>query len=251
MSFNVRNMRANDGENGWDFRRGLVFDVIRRYNPDILATQEAYHEQVEDLCDALPQYVQTGAGRDDGAREGEYCALFYRRDRFAADRQETFWFSETPSVPGSRHWTRHHARICTSVRLSASGESITIYNVHLDHESQDARERSARMLRGRVDGHVPPEHIVVAGDFNMEEGNPAIGRLLAGTPPLADTFRVKHPHQNACGSFHGFTGRTDGERIDFIFASAEFTVAEASILHDNDSGRYPSDHFPILARLRT
>ena len=41
MSFNIRNGRANDGDNRWSNRRPLVAEVIRGYAPDVVGLQEA------------------------------------------------------------------------------------------------------------------------------------------------------------------------------------------------------------------
>ena len=251
MSVNVRNMRSNDGENAWELRRELLFEVLRRNRPDVLATQEAYFPQVEQMQQALPEYACISAGRDDGKTEGETCALFYLRDRFRADRQGTFWFSDTPDVPGSRHPTCRLPRICTWVRLSeTSGKCFFLCNVHLDHQLQEAREQSIRILLERIQGQQPSDPALLVGDFNMEEDNPALANLHAASAPrLQDTFRIIHPDKKVCGTFHGFTGKTDGEKIDYIFASSQFAVLDAQILHENADGRYPSDHFPITACL--
>jgi len=251
MSVNVRNMRSSDGENAWELRRDLLFEVLRRNRPDVIGTQEAYFPQVEQLEAALPDYVRIGVGRDDGKAEGETCALFFLRSRFRAEEQGTFWFSETPEIPGSHHWTRSLPRICTWARLiETSGRAFAVYNVHLDHESQHAREQSVRLLLERLQGRQPVEPALILGDFNMEEDNPALANLQAAIPELRDAFRSLYPEAKERGTFHGFTGRTDGERIDYIFATPEFQVQEAQILHDNVEGRYPSDHFPTVACIR-
>lgn len=251
MSFNIRNMRANDGANGWEQRRELLREVIRRYQPDILATQEAYLPQVEYLAQTLPEYARVGVGRDDGKFAGEHCAVFFLQDKFQAAEEDTFWFSETPECPGSRHWTPAHPRICSWVRLLAkSGHAFAVYNVHMDHELQFAREQSVRLVLEHIGSRNVSQPVLLTGDFNMEEDNPALRRMYEGAPSLRDTFRLLHPVAKNQGTFHNFTGDMNGERIDFIFASREFEVVEAHILRDNAKGRYPSDHFPISADAR-
>ncbi len=252
MSFNIRNMRSRDGVNGWEQRRELVCDVIRRHKPDILATQEAYFPQVAAMRQALPEYAVLGVGRDDGKREGEQCALFVLSHRWQVGASGTFWFSETPDVPGSRHWTREHARICTWASLiGETGPPFVVYNVHLDHESQPARERSVRLLQEHINRLSPDMPALVMGDFNMEEDNPAMRHLLeTSTPPLRDTFRSLHPPLPNQGTFHSFTGEQGGEKIDYILVSEAFQPLEASIVQDNAEARYPSDHFPLSARVR-
>ena len=49
------------------------------------------------------------------------------------------------------------------------------FNVHLDHQSQPSRERSTVLLRERINARsVTTEPVVVTGDFNVGETNPAI-----------------------------------------------------------------------------
>lgn len=252
MSVNVRNHRSRDEENRWELRRDLLFEVIRRYEPDLVGTQEAYWPQVEQLREALPEYGMVGAGRDDGFTEGETCALFYRRDRFQAVASGTFWFSDTPDVPGSRQWTPAHARICTWARLiKASGRGLCVYNVHLDHESQSARERSVRLLLDRIVSSPWSDPVIVMGDFNMDEANEVIKSIEASASPrLYDTFRAVCPDAIEVATYHGFTGRRIGEKIDYIYASPHFVTLDARIVRDDREGRYPSDHFPIVATVR-
>lgn len=251
MSVNVRNHRSKDEANRWELRREALFDLVRRAEPDLVGTQEAYWPQVEQMHAALPEYDRVGVGRDDGAEEGETCAIFYRRDRFQAAASGTFWFSDTPEVPGSRQWTPRHARICTWVRLiDRNGTPLTVYNVHLDHESQPARELSVALLQERIRNAAPLDPVIVMGDFNMEEANPAIRRVLeCAAPRLLDTFRAVHPDAVQVSTFHDFTGDPVGDKIDYIFVSEAFTARDASILRDHRDGRYPSDHFPIRAVL--
>jgi len=51
-----------------------------------------------------PEYGEVGVGRDDGKTVGEYSAILYLSDRYCADEEGTFWFSETPEIPGSKDW---------------------------------------------------------------------------------------------------------------------------------------------------
>lgn len=252
MSFNIRNMHSRDGANGWDQRREMVCDLVRRHRPDILGTQEAYFPQVEDLRRALPEYAVLGVGRDDGKRAGEHCALFVLCRRWQVGASGTFWFSETPDAAGSRHWTREHARICTwAYLIGDTGSPFVVYNVHMDHEAQLAREKSSVLIAEHIRRFYPDTPALVMGDFNMEEANPAMRPLLeTNALRLRDTFRPLHPLTPRQGTFHGFTGARDGEKIDYILASEAFQTVETNIVYESTEGRFPSDHFPLVARVR-
>ena len=252
MSFNIRYGTANDGENRWPVRRDFLIDVMREQAADVVGLQEALDFQIDEITAALPVYGVIGVGRDDGARKGEYTAILFRRDRFQISDAGTFWFSDTPDVIASKSWGNRITRICTWARLvDRDGRAFWHYNVHLDHESQPSRERSAALLRKRIDERrLPQEPVVVTGDFNAGEQNPAVVAMLAGGA-LVDTFRVRFPTEKVAGTFSGFDpAKTEGEKIDYVFVPAGAEVLRAEIVRTTRNGKVPSDHFPVVAQIR-
>lgn len=253
MSFNLRFGTADDGDDSWPYRRDLVVDVIREQAPDILGTQEALRFQLDELVAALPEYDEIGVGRDDGGTGGEYAAILFRSARYEVAEQGTFWFSDSPERPGSVDWGAHLPRICTWARLRQrdSGRAFYVYNVHFDHESQESREKSAALLLERIRQRASPEPVLVTGDFNAGEDNPAILLLTGQVGPapavrLRDSFRVLRPEARDVGTFHGFRGVNGGPKIDAIFVSSEWVVENASIVRASRDGHYPSDHYPVV-----
>jgi endonuclease/exonuclease/phosphatase family metal-dependent hydrolase len=262
MTFNIRYGTADDGANSWPNRATMVIDVIRDRAPDILGLQEALRFQLDELGAALPEYREIGVGRDDGKTAGEYAAILVRRDRFQVEASGTFWLSDTPEVPGSMSWGNRIPRICTWVRLADAGtaDRLEVYNVHLDHESQESRERSAELIARHLAARQTPEPVIVLGDFNAGEDNPVL-RYLTGaldhiddgtvaSPRLMDTLRPFRRDTAEFGTFNAFRGETGGAQIDWILVSDEWDVLEAAIVRTNIGGRYPSDHFPVTALLR-
>lgn len=264
MTFNIRYGSANDGENNWKNRRDMVFDVIRKQKSDVIGLQEALRFQIDEIRQALPMYAEIGVAREDGKINGEYSAILYRADRFGVGEAGTFWFSDTPEVPGSNTWGNACVRICSWARLieNSSGKVFYAFNLHLDHVSQPSREKSAVLLTQRIEGRKLAEPFVLTGDFNTGETNPVITYLKGQTAlsgadgvsaknpvPLVDTFRVLHPDAKDVRSAHDFKGTRQGNKIDYVFVQPGVKVLEAEILYDNVDGRYPSDHFPVMARL--
>ncbi len=257
MSFNIRYGTANDGDNHWTRRREMLFDVVREHDADLIGVQEALATQIDEMITAAPAYAVVGVGRDDGRARGEFSAILFRRDRFRVADSGTFWFSDTPAVPGSKSWGNSITRIATWARLiDRDGTGFYHFNLHLDHLSQPSRERSTELLLQRIAARVvPAEPVIVTGDFNVGEGNPALGSLLgtAGAPgaPFVDTFRVKHPDAKEVGTFNGFKfGATTGDKIDYVLVSPATEVIAASIVRTSRDNRYPSDHFPVVAQIR-
>ena len=262
MSFNIRYGTANDGENHWERRQDHLFDVVREEGADVIGLQEALHFQIAQIVAAVPDYAFVGAGRDDGREKGEYTAILYRKDRLRVIESGTFWFSDTPEVPGSTSWGNRITRICTWARFAdGGGASFYLFNLHLDHQSQPSRERSVQLLAQRIrERAAPGDPVVVTGDFNVGEDNGAMRWLLgeagalpgAGAPgvELVDTLRAVHPEGRGVGTFSDFEfGRVHGHKIDYVLAGPGFDVLSARIVRTSRDGRYPSDHFPVVARV--
>lgn len=255
MSFNIRHGDAPDGENHWNQRKALVCQVILAADPDLIGVQEAMHFQLEELAGSLERYRWEGEGRDGGTR-GEYSAIFYRPDRFKVIESGTFWLSETPEKP-SITWGNACVRICSWIlfRDMKSGISFSFFNTHLDHHSQNSREKSVRLIARRMADPPSGIPVILCGDFNAGENNPAVLYLTGKTGdcplPLFDSYRILHPKDKNVGTFNGFgIEPVDEKKIDAIFVDKTASVLDARILRTSRKGRYPSDHFPVTARLR-
>jgi len=254
MTFNIRYGFANDGENRWELRKDLVTDVISQNAPDVLGVQEAMRFQLDHIHNRLPEYSEVGISRDGGS-EGEYSAILYLKSRFDVDSSGTFWLSETPAEP-STHWGNQYLRICTWARFidKESNKAFYIYNTHLDHESQQAREKGAELIMRTISERTHSNPFMLMGDLNASESNSAIKylkgneKLSRHTPiPLIDSWRVVHPDETVAGTFNSFTGAENGPKIDYIFVTPETIVSDADIVKTNRDGRYPSDHYPVTA----
>ena len=79
MSFNLRTPTIIDGFNHWSFRKDVIVETIREFDPDVLGTQECVVSQAQYLRDEFPEYDFVGAGRNDGKQRGEMCGVFFKR----------------------------------------------------------------------------------------------------------------------------------------------------------------------------
>jgi endonuclease/exonuclease/phosphatase family metal-dependent hydrolase len=243
MSFNVRTAQANDGPNRWGLRKELALRVMREEDPDILGLQEPVAGQLHEIADGLPEYGFVGVGREDGEAGGEHAPLFYKRDRLRLLESGTFWLSETPDVPGSRSWGTACTRICTWGLFEADGRVLRVFNCHLDHVSEEARVNGAHLIACRLR---PEEPTVVMGDMNAGERAAPVAQFEAAG--LVDTFRAIHPQVPEPQTYHDFapTG-ADGEKIDYVFVTADVKVLDAAVVQTIEGGRAPSDHCPVTA----
>jgi endonuclease/exonuclease/phosphatase family metal-dependent hydrolase len=249
MSFNIRYGTAEDGPDRWDVRRERALELLRRRPADVVGMQEALRFQIDEIAQAFPHLGAVGVGRDDGRAAGEFAPILYDRRRLEALRADTFWLSETPEVPGSRHWGNGIPRICTWAffRDRPSGRHFYAFNTHLDHESAPSRERGMALILERIRGRGTDDSAVLMGDLNVDESSPVVAQVRAAG--LGDPFRVLHPGAVDAGTFNGFQEGWFPERIDFVFADAGWQVRSAEIVRERIGGRWPSDHFPVVAEL--
>ncbi|MFN0111508.1 MAG: endonuclease/exonuclease/phosphatase family protein [Blastocatellia bacterium] len=260
MSYNIRYGTAQDGENHWDKRKDFLVETIKAFDPDLLGTQETLGFQRDYLAEKLVGYEKLGVGRDDGGEKGEMTALLFKRDRFEKLDGGHFWLSETPDKPGSKSWDTSLTRMVTWVKLrdrrQPKAKPIAFFNTHFDHRGQQARVESAKLLRRRAAEFGATCRVIVTGDFNAGEDNPAYQAFFGmdgnQVSILRDAYRVTHPTRAKDeGTFSSFkAGTISGDRIDWIGVSKEWQVLTAMIDRAEREGRTPSDHFAVTAILR-
>jgi endonuclease/exonuclease/phosphatase family metal-dependent hydrolase len=259
MTFNIRYGTANDGINRWENRKEFLAATIKEFGPDLLGTQETLGFQRDYLAEQLPGYDVVGVGRDDGKDQGEMMALYFKRERFEKLAEGHFWLSETPDKPGSKSWDSSLPRMATWVKLRDRGREdappILFLNTHFDHIGPKARTKSAELIRRQVAELGKGCAVVVTGDFNAGEASEPYKALFSQIDgkdsPLLDCYRARHPEKTANeGTGSGFKAdNTSGARIDWIAASRDWKVQEATIVRAARDGRTPSDHFPVTVIL--
>ena len=249
MTYNIRLDHSSDGVNQWPKRTDKVYALIRKYDPDILGIQEALHHQLQDLLKNLPEYTSVGVGRDDGKTKGEYSAILFKKDRFAVQQQNTFWLSQTPEVAGSKSWDAMLPRVATWARLrdKKKKNEFTVVNTHFDHVGTEARKQSASILKQHIEKFSLNAAAVVMGDFNC----------IRTEAPYEVMLEKKHVQlfdgapANPPGTFCNFAVNSmECRPIDYIFYTSQWEPQKYQVITQNDGQNYPSDHLPVLTRLK-
>jgi len=248
MSFNVRYPASGDGQNRWEVRQDTLVRTIRLKNPDIVGTQELFYIQGEYIAVNLPEYEWFGNSRR-GNREDEHMGVFYKRSKLRVIESGNFWLSETPEVAGSQAWGATLPRMVTWAlfEVRASGKRFYLYNTHFQHTAQgnEARVNSAKLVAERI-GRLPAAvPVILTGDFNAAAPDAEPYKILTAnlTDARPTAARVLGPE----GTSSGFSGRVSDRRIDWILYRGPFKVLEFETVTYNEDGRYPSDHYPVIA----
>jgi len=257
MSFNLRLNLEADGENAWPYRKDFVVSLIKSYNPDLLGVQEALPE----MCDYLIRnlnisYEFWGRGRAANGSD-EASALFFKRNEWKKLDGGHFWLSETPYVPGSMLANVSLPRIVSWVKLMRNADKKTYFyfNTHYAYENEEVRFQETLIYQQQLKNITKKDYLtqekklILSGDFNALPNETCIEMWTNHTfTNLQDSINaIEQDPEVDYGTFHAWSGKANGTRIDYIMVSDDFDLIDYKIIHDTRNGRYPSDHFPIIA----
>jgi endonuclease/exonuclease/phosphatase family metal-dependent hydrolase len=252
MTYNLRFASSNP-PNAWPQRRPLMAECVEKIAPDVFGTQEGLYGQLQDLAADLPAFQWIGLGRDGGSR-GEFMAVFYRKARLEPLAFDHFWLSDTPEVMGSNTWGPKHNRMVTWVKFRDRQTKVEFIfvNTHFDHQIQAAREKSAQLVRERVSAFDAKLPVLLVGDFNAPAGRNKSYAMLTDDKFFTDTWTTARVRVNEdIGTFNGFKAvEKNGPRIDWILSRGDVAADRIEIVTFSRGGEFPSDHCPLVAKLR-
>lgn len=248
-TYNLRLDLESDGANAWPQRKAMVLSLIRYHEFDIFGTQEGLPHQIRDL-EELSEFARAGVGRDDGQAAGEHAAIFFRKARFLELARGDFWLSETPNKPSKGWDARCCNRLASWVRLQdrVTGRILLVASVHFDHEGVVAQRESAKLLLRWIAEHRRSDTVICLGDFNS---TPETEQIKAMRSVLRDAREITRlPPYGPRDTFNDFKfGTAPTPLIDYIFVDNNVRVLKYATLTDSNGVRYPSDHFPVVARV--
>jgi len=238
-SFNIRMKTDSDVGNLWKDRYTHLTDLIKFHEFEIFGVQEAFKEQLNDMSAKLPDFKYIGVGRDDGADKGEHSSIFYDTKRFEVGKSGTFWLSPTDTEKPNKGIFKD----------KSNGKKFIFMNTHFDHVGVEARRESAKLILAKAKEFAKDLPLILTGDFNIDETNEAYF-TLAKSGVVQDVYDLAKIKYEPNSSFNAW-GKNIQEkaRIDHIFITKPFTVRKYGILTDTYMGKFPSDHFPVMAEL--
>ena len=255
VTFNLRTLYDGDGVNSFIHRVGIILDKINEEKPDVICFQEVGEKIRPFLEKYLVDYNLVGHGRlADFSSEG--LGIAYRKDTMDLFGLEQFWLSPTPQVPGTRYEIQSiYPRTCVYavVKHKNMKAPIRLYDVHLDHESDDARILGIKQLVNKMkkDNEVIKYPSFLLGDFNAQQDSETIRFCNEYKEyPLVDLTK------DVGSTFHDFGGTGDTEeargwKIDYIYTDSETAgkITKVYKWEDNKNGIYLSDHYQICCEL--
>ncbi|MFN0290083.1 endonuclease/exonuclease/phosphatase family protein [Pedobacter helvus] len=248
-TYNLRYNNPKDTGNLWVDRKEIMADLIKKHDFDIFSTQEGKPKQLRDLIEKMPNYSWSGIDKE-GNGTDEFCAIFYKKNRFELIDNGHFWLSETPEVP-TKGWDAKYKRVCSWVFLKdqKTQQQFYVFDTHFDHKGMLAQTNSAKLIISKIAALQQKHPVILCGDFNFDRTNSNY-KVLAKSIVLKDAFKIAKRVKSRAGSYNGFDINSNPESpIDHIFVSGPIEVLKYAIIKDNYSGKLPSDHYPVLAEM--
>ena len=251
MTFNIRTANGRDGDNAWRNRKALVAETISRFAPHVVGLQEVLDEQVEYLASKLPDYRWLGIDRglNGGRGLSEYTPIFYRHGELSPIESGNFWPSSGSDRPRRR---RRVSRIVTWAEFHhlVTGRRVYVFNTHFTLRRGQRQLDSVARIAERLAALPSDSAVIVTGDFNAIAETSDTWRAATGQG-LQDAWVVAEERRGPALTSSGFGPPRPGRkgRIDWILVGGPIGVRSVETVLHNDQGRYPSDHYPVVARL--
>ncbi|MCI5773532.1 MAG: endonuclease/exonuclease/phosphatase family protein [Erysipelotrichaceae bacterium] len=248
MSFNIKNDTIFTAKKGrWPHRFQAINAIIKDNDPDIIGLQEITDQMLKDID--LAQYAWVGANRNKQFNlANEKNIILYKKAKFKAIDQETYWLSKKPEVQGSRVFASIYPRICTYVALEDDQHNIYhIYNTHLDHLLNIVRGKQVQHLCHLIQRN-DATHTILMGDFNTDINTKPLQMIMQklGFKHCYCKFqKLKHTHLNILNKF-----KRIALPIDYIFISSDMDFTNTKIGNNHINNVYASDHFPIICKIK-
>jgi len=257
MSFNIHLKDCEDQKPEkclWKSRKENVASMIRFHHMDLIGLQETTKDQLNDLLNLLPEYDWYGIALNDGMDKGPIDAILFLKDRFEVLETSHFYLSPTPDIL-SKGWNAKFTRGVTWAKLKdlKTNQVFYFFNTHFDYHSILARNKSAQLIREKVDNISGNHPFIITGDFNIfpKLGGDETYKILTRDNFLIDAqFKTAFPHHGPTGSWSGFKeAGQPGIKPDYIFVNKKINVRSHGILADTFDGNFPSDHMPVVSEI--
>lgn len=251
ITCNIRFDNPADGQNSWQHRREFLSQTLLKHHPSIIATQEGRVHQLNQLKASLKNFDITDQHRS-WIGERMYPSIFLRQDKFEFLGSGDMWLSETPDIAGSHSFESAFPRLMTwaKIQIKGSEQKLFVVNTHLDHIKAETRLNQAKVLVEAIrriwDDHSP---LIIMGDFNDAPDAQVREVIVKAFPFLQDAWKIMNSKEET--SHHAFKGETEnGNRIDWILVDNKLTVKSCVMDKSILNGIYPSDHYPIICKIK-
>ena len=132
-----------------------------------------------------------------------------------------------------------------------SGRQIYVFNTHFSPREGPQHVEAMARITERLATLPPGAAVILMGDFNSAAGTSDAWKA-ATSQGLRDAWTIASERRGPPFTANGFgPPPAEGDwRIDWILVSGSIEASSVSTVVHSAGGRYPSDHYPVVATLR-
>lgn len=231
----------------WQERWNLIFEEIRRSQPDIAAFQEVFSRDWAEQ-----------AGKKTG-----YDSSIYHEERSGLLLISKFKVRRSLSVTmKTQSSTEDYKRYVLFAEFETGKGSLCVFNTHLSWKPAEADVRFAQAdeFLAFTEKEAGRNLSIACGDFNAAPDTAEIRKIQAAG--WTDTFAAANPASQALtwDNRNPYAASSSvflpDRRIDYIFmknAAGKAKVMTSKIVLDtpDPNGIYASDHYAVLTEIKT
>lgn len=250
ISCNIRFDNPADGQNSWPNRRDYLAQTLLKHSPVLIATQEGRIQQLNELNSSLPDFEIIDQHRS-WIGERMYPTFFILGSQFEYLSSGDVWLSETPDIAGSRSFESTFPRLMTwtKLQIKESKKTFLIINTHLDHIKAETRQEQVKVLAQEVKKIWDQQSaLIIMGDFN-DSPDSKVRQILNDEFELQDAWHLFNKTEET--SHHSFQGEMqNGARIDWVLVDKRIQITGCVMDKCTQNGIYPTDHYPIVCKIK-
>jgi endonuclease/exonuclease/phosphatase family metal-dependent hydrolase len=248
LTLNLRFGLADDGPNGWQYRKKVFPSLFEKYRADFIGFQEANDFQTNFLNEMLAEYDFIGK-HSPSPSFWQDIIIFYKKT-WTCIYREHFFLSPTPTIP-SRFRESRWPRQCTIGMFKSGEHRIICVNTHFDFDAP-VQIKSAKLIMERLRRFPRDIPVIIVGDFNTTPFSACYDIFTGhGRKSEEKGYYFKNAFKKPFpGTHHGFTGVINGDHIDWILYRGKIFKQDCRVIRDSIDGLYPSDHFPLHATFK-
>lgn len=236
-------------EEKWNKRKDTLMAMVKSQKMDICGTQELRKLQIDYLFpDDTYNYVIAPKEFDPKQRLMNNLIL-YKKDRFEVLENGFFWLVDY------RKW-RHC--IWAKFKDKQANTTFYVFNVHFPvtkETGEKGKMVAAQTLIENIKKITQGQTVIITGDFNSVETTPQIQYIKqSGFADTKEVSKTKPEGANYTYNYYStkYKPKESDKKlhIDFIFTSKDIEVEAFKIVPDCINGVLPSDHFPLIAKIK-
>lgn len=277
VSGNLTDAGSDGTNNTVQYRQHRFRELVKKYSPDVIATQEVNPVWIGALTDTVCKdgYDMYYEYRATSSREG--TPVLWKKDKYEVIEAGHFWWSKTPDVSSNSYGEEGiPARICCFATLKdkSTGVQFSFYSAHFGLGGGERVSGAGNQIANMFQAMPKGSYAFVLGDYNTAYQSQEYGAFV-------DDLRITDLRDVASnmaadghcelGDFKGGTMPSNwsdapfvelgvgGQYIDHLMAkpNAKLAVDFFGYLYDtfevpseNVPMGYVSDHFALLCKVR-